>query len=171
MKASLRSLSKPVHALPSCTNSIKHAPLAPPPTFPPAVPPSRLREDPSPPRTALHTRKRTDRQTDKWTDRQTCRFLTEICRSMQVVFLLFFYNRHLAPFPAGSHPLLVLVSADVITLKKCDRIPGSKQWRAMRDSHRAGTSESGGGQWTLLLGLRLEKLAMVTVLPVLQNAE
>lgn len=25
MKASLRSLSKPVHALPSCTNSIKHA--------------------------------------------------------------------------------------------------------------------------------------------------
>ena len=37
MKASLRSLSKPVHALPSCTNSIKHAP-----------PPAPLQLDPSP---------------------------------------------------------------------------------------------------------------------------
>lgn len=36
MKSSLRSLSKPVHALPSCTNSIKHA-------FP-----SLLQLDPSP---------------------------------------------------------------------------------------------------------------------------
>lgn len=47
MKASLRSLSKPVHALPSCTNSIKHA-------FP-----SLLQLDPSP-----HTQRFIHSQTD-----------------------------------------------------------------------------------------------------------
>lgn len=123
-----------------------------------------------------HASGRTDRQTNGQTDRHAA-FSLKFAGQCRLFFCYFFdagqpaNNRHLAPFPAGSHPLLVLVSADVITLKKCDRIPGSKQWRAMRDSHRAGTSESGGGQWTLLLGLRLEKLAMVTVLPVLQNAE
>lgn len=44
MKASLRSLSKPVHALPSCTNSIKHA-------FPPLSSPT----GPFPTHPALHT--------------------------------------------------------------------------------------------------------------------
>ena len=47
MKASLRSLSKPVHALPSCTNSIKHA-------FPPL-----FQLDPSP-----HTQRFTHTQAD-----------------------------------------------------------------------------------------------------------
>ncbi len=54
MKARLRSLSKPVHALPSCTNSIKHA-------FPPL-----LQLDPSP-----HTQRLIHTQTDRHTHTQT----------------------------------------------------------------------------------------------------
>lgn len=51
MKASLRSLSKPVHALPSCTNSIKHA-------FPLSSP-----TGPFPSHPALHTHTQAGKRT------------------------------------------------------------------------------------------------------------
>lgn len=87
MKASLRSLSKPVHALPSCTNSIKHAP--PPPPLPPSHPPGSERTLPLP-RTQHFTH--ASGRTDSHTNEQTCHFPTEISRSAKVVVFFFWFQ-------------------------------------------------------------------------------